>query len=80
MAAHTLIKERLDAALYETGVGILQIVGAVPSGNSRFLLTGTFSNPGPYGCRLVEPCRLAVSWSGCHCLGIQGTGLPEYDP
>lgn len=34
--------------LYECAVGILQIIGTVPSGNVRYPVTGTFFNPGPY--------------------------------
>lgn len=36
-------------ALYEGGKGVLQLLGKLPSGNVVFALTGSFSNPGPYG-------------------------------
>lgn len=36
-------------ALYEGGKGVLQLFGKLPSGNAGFALTGSFSNPGPYG-------------------------------
>lgn len=36
-------------AIYECGVGLLQLCGIYPSSHSRFILTGSFDNPGPYG-------------------------------
>lgn len=36
-------------ALYEGGKGVLQLFGKLPSGNAGFVLTGSFSNPGPFG-------------------------------
>lgn len=36
-------------AIYECGVGLLQLCGIYPSSHSRFILTGSLDNPGPYG-------------------------------
>ena len=36
-------------AIYECGVGLLQICGIYSSRHARFILTGSFDNPGPYG-------------------------------
>lgn len=36
-------------AMYETGLGILQIIGVCASSHSNFIMTGSFDNPGPYG-------------------------------
>lgn len=36
-------------ALYESVTGLFQVMGLASSRNSFFLLTGTFTNPGPYG-------------------------------
>ena len=35
--------------MYETGLGILQIIGVCASSHSNFIMTGSFDNPGPYG-------------------------------
>lgn len=36
-------------SLYESGLGLLQVLGCRDSGHSLFAMTGSFSNPGPYG-------------------------------
>ena len=36
-------------ALYESFLGLMQVFGLRASGHAGFVLTGTFSNPGPYG-------------------------------
>lgn len=36
-------------AIYECGVGLLQICGLYSSRHTSFIVTGSFSNPGPYG-------------------------------
>lgn len=36
-------------AIYECGVGLLQISGLYSSTHAKFILTGSFDNPGPYG-------------------------------
>lgn len=36
-------------SIYECGVGLLQICGIYSSRHARFILTGSFDNPGPYG-------------------------------
>lgn len=36
-------------ALYESGIGLMQVLGLRVSEHAGFALTGTFSNPGPYG-------------------------------
>lgn len=38
--------------------GVLQIFGFIPSGHRRFLVTGSFYNPGPFGCFLA--CVLPI--------------------
>ena len=35
--------------IYESALGLGQIFGGVPSGHESFVLTGSFTNPGPYG-------------------------------
>ena len=35
--------------IYESALGLGQIFGSVPSGHESFVLTGSFTNPGPYG-------------------------------
>ena len=35
--------------LFESGYGLLQVLGIVTSGHAFFPLTGNFSNPGPFG-------------------------------
>ena len=35
--------------IYESALGLRQIFGGVPSGHESFVLTGSFTNPGPYG-------------------------------
>lgn len=35
--------------LYETSLGLLQIIGVCASSHSNFIMTGSFDNPGPYG-------------------------------
>ena len=35
--------------IYEAALGLLQFSGFMPSGHASFPMTGTFSNPGPYG-------------------------------
>lgn len=37
------------AGLYESVIGILQVLGVRQSNNSLFPITGTLNNPGPYG-------------------------------
>ena len=36
-------------ALCESTAGLLQLMGAQPSGHAGFVMTGSFANPGPYG-------------------------------
>lgn len=36
-------------AMYETGLGILQIIGVCASSHPNFKMTGSFENPGPFG-------------------------------
>lgn len=35
--------------LYETSLGLLQIIDVCASSHSNFIMTGSFDNPGPYG-------------------------------
>ena len=37
------------AAIYEAGLGILQVIGLKDSGSVSHVITGSFANPGPYG-------------------------------
>lgn len=36
-------------SIYESGLGLLQIIGIHASSHSNFIMTGSFENPGPYG-------------------------------
>ena len=36
-------------SIYESGLGLLQIIGVRASSHSNFIMTGSFDNPGPYG-------------------------------
>lgn len=46
--------------VFETAIGYLQLFGMIPSGNSRFPVTGSFFNPGPYCGFLACILPLAV--------------------
>lgn len=50
-------------ALYEGGKGLLQLFGKIPSGNAGFALTGSFSNPGPYGGALAVLLSVLASYA-----------------
>jgi len=49
----------LTAAVYEGGLGLLQLLGMEPSGNRLYPFTGTFYNPGPFACYLA----LSLPWA-----------------
>ena len=49
----------LSAAVYEGGLGLLQLLGMEPSGNRLYPFTGTFYNPGPFACYLA----LSLPWA-----------------
>ena len=49
----------LSAAIYEGGLGLLQLLGMEPSGNRLYPFTGTFYNPGPFACYLA----LSLPWA-----------------
>ncbi len=49
----------LTAAIYEGGLGLLQLLGMEPSGNRLYPFTGTFYNPGPFACYLA----LSLPWA-----------------
>ena len=49
----------LTAAIYEGGLGVLQLLGMEPSGNRLYPFTGTFYNPGPFACYLA----LSLPWA-----------------
>ena len=61
----------LIAAVYEGGLGLLQLLGMEPSGNRLYPFTGTFYNPGPFACylalslpwalRLISNCQFVIS-------------------
>lgn len=51
--------------VYESVIGYMQLFGVIPSGNSRFPVTGSFFNPGPYcgflACILPLAADAAIS-------------------
>ena len=49
----------LTAAVFEGGLGLLQLFGLEQSGNRLYPFTGTFYNPGPFACYLV----LSLPWA-----------------
>lgn len=64
------------AGLCEGLWGLLQLCGVVPSGHPDYMLTGSFYNPGPYGCFLAVVFPLALRKgisSGVTVSGIAGT-------
>lgn len=48
-------------AIFESIVGICQLAGFQWFANSYYNLTGTFDNPGPYGCFIAVAMALAIS-------------------
>lgn len=52
----------LCAGIVEAVWGLLQLCGLLPSRHALFPLTGTFYNPGPYGCFLAMMLPLAVAF------------------
>ena len=64
----------LSAAVYEGGLGMLQLLGMEPSGNLLYPFTGTFYNPGPFACYLALSLPWALrSISNCQ-FGISNLG------
>ena len=57
----------LLSAVYQGGVGVLQLLGFVPSGNRLYPFTGTFYNPGPFACFLAMILPKAVSFTHFRC-------------
>lgn len=53
MIARILSGIAVLTGLYECIVGLLQLTGLMHSLNPRYAVTGTFYNPGPYGCFLA---------------------------
>ena len=49
----------LLAAIYEGGLGLLQLLGMGSSSNRLYPFTGTFYNPGPFACYLA----LSLPWA-----------------
>ena len=45
-------------ALWQSALGLLQVFGFRYSGHARFVLTGSFDNPGPYGGLLAVLCAV----------------------
>ena len=50
----------LLAGIWQAGLGLLQVFGWAESHHSLYALTGSFFNPGPYGCFLAVVLPLAV--------------------
>lgn len=59
-ATDTLAALLLCAAIYEGALGAGQMAGLWQSGNPRYLLTGTYGNPGPYACLMAMLLPLAA--------------------
>ena len=47
--------------VYEVAIGILQLLGILPSNNELFPMTGTFRNPGPYGGFIAVVLSISVA-------------------
>lgn len=61
LSAKWIIGGLMACAVYETGLGIFQII----NGSSRhylYLLTGTFQNPGPYSAFLMLGAVIGLAW------------------
>lgn len=61
LSANWIMGGLMICALYETGLGISQIL----NGSSRhylYLLTGTFQNPGPYSSFLMMGAVIGLAW------------------
>lgn len=76
----------LGAALAEAGYGMLQLCGVFPSLHHLFPISGSFYNPGPYGCFLALSFPLALAetfkekgfmtWLGSSVLLLDAVMLP----
>ena len=49
-------------AIYETVLGILQVIGLQTSGNMNYIITGSFSNPGPYGGLIAVVLSILIAY------------------
>ena len=49
-------------AIYETVLGILQVIGLQTSGNMNYVITGSFSNPGPYGGLIAVVLSILIAY------------------
>ena len=75
--AHSLIILAIElAAVYESALGILQILGVVESNNYLFPCTGTFDNPGPLGGFLA----VSICVSLAEIFAINSHGNVEISP
>lgn len=50
----------IGVGIVEAVWGVLQMIGIVPSGHPRYAVTGSFYNPGPFGCFMGSIFPLAV--------------------
>ena len=49
-------------AIYEAVLGFLQVIGLQTSGNVNYLITGSFSNPGPYGGLIAVVLSILIAY------------------
>lgn len=49
-------------AIHESGLGILQVLGVKASGNVNYIITGSFSNPGPYGGLIAVVLSIMIAY------------------
>lgn len=49
-------------AIYETSLGIQQVMGVKSSGNINYAITGSFSNPGPYGGLIAVVLSILIAY------------------
>lgn len=47
---------------WELALGVMQLLGVIPSLHSSYKITGTFYNPGPYACFLAIGIPIALRW------------------
>ena len=64
-------------AIYEAGLGILQVIGLQASVNVNHVITGSFLNPGPYGGLIAVLLSVLVAfiWMNRHCQHRVGKAL-----
>lgn len=62
LLCNTLLLLVASLALYECVYGILQVFCLAESNHAHFVLTGTFNNPGPYGCLIAIALAILGSY------------------